>query len=133
MKDILEKLLDAADNHADDSGEPDHAVGDLQGLLRSAWAVMTIEQRRQLLKSDVIEQLVMDGARGEFGVDDLLNDVEGAVRDMACAISSAGYVLKTYRDDSFWQFGDISGEDLPSREEAIADAYRHLNSAKPSA
>lgn len=29
MNKILEKLFAAADNHGEDSGEPDHAVGDL--------------------------------------------------------------------------------------------------------
>jgi hypothetical protein len=41
MKSILEKLFGAADNHAEDTGEPDHEVGDLQDVLRTAWNLMT--------------------------------------------------------------------------------------------
>lgn len=62
----LERLLQAADNHAEDAGEPDHAVGDLQDLLRAAWALMTVEQRRALVTSDAAEALIEAGGRDEF-------------------------------------------------------------------
>lgn len=62
----LERLLQAADNHAEDAGEPDHAVGDLQDLLRAAWALMTAEQRHALVTSNAAEAVIEAGGRGEF-------------------------------------------------------------------
>jgi len=45
----LQRLFDAADAHGADTGEYDHTIGDLQDLLRSAWAVMSNDQRTALL------------------------------------------------------------------------------------
>jgi|GEM_PF-1586572 len=47
----LQTLLDAADHHGNDAGDPDHTVGDLQELLRAAWKSMTPAQRDGLLAS----------------------------------------------------------------------------------
>lgn len=74
MKKIMKKLFKAADNHADDTGEADHAVGDLQGLLLAAWALMTPVQQQMLLKSDEVEELVEAGARNEFSALSLISD-----------------------------------------------------------
>jgi hypothetical protein len=41
----LDDLFGAADAHAAEAGDPDHAVGDLQEILRAAWRVMTPAQR----------------------------------------------------------------------------------------
>lgn len=62
----LERLLQAANNHAEDSGEPDHEVGDLQDLLRAAWALMTVDQRRALVTSDAAQAVIEAGAREKF-------------------------------------------------------------------
>jgi hypothetical protein len=51
MHNALEALIDAADQHAEDSGEPDMAIGDLQDLLREAFRLMSPAQRMQLLRS----------------------------------------------------------------------------------
>lgn len=71
----LERLLQAADNHAEDSGEPDHAIGDLQDLLRAAWALMTLEQRRALVASDAADAVIEAGARDEFDAAELLDSL----------------------------------------------------------
>jgi hypothetical protein len=44
----LEELFRAADAHAATAGDPDHAVGDLQEILRAAWRVLTPKQRAEL-------------------------------------------------------------------------------------
>lgn len=44
---LLEELLAAAKAHGDES-EPDHEVGDLQGLLASCWERLTPEQQREV-------------------------------------------------------------------------------------
>ncbi|MBI4951258.1 MAG: hypothetical protein HY908_04440 [Myxococcales bacterium] len=54
--DLLEKLLDAAEAHGADS-EPDHEVGDLQGILRSCWKLMTAAQRREVYRGEHAELL----------------------------------------------------------------------------
>lgn len=51
----LERLFEAADNHTRESEEPwsedgvTHAVGDLQGVLRTAWKMLSPAQRTALL------------------------------------------------------------------------------------
>jgi hypothetical protein len=55
MKDIEEYIL-VAQQHGEDS-EPDHEVGDLQDLLRAAWAMMTPEQQAALMQSDPVTAL----------------------------------------------------------------------------
>ncbi|WP_341649130.1 hypothetical protein [Thauera humireducens] len=51
----LEKLLVAADNHGEDD-DPDHTVGDLQGLLRRSWEIMSVGQKLQLLRGTEVLQ-----------------------------------------------------------------------------
>jgi hypothetical protein len=75
MKTILDKLFESADNHGEDS-EPDHTVGDLQDLLTTTWAILTPDQKRTLLQSDAVETLLDMGARDEFTVDDLLEQLD---------------------------------------------------------
>jgi hypothetical protein len=75
MKTIPQKLFDAADNHGEDS-EPDHTVGDLQDLFSAAWNLMTAEQKQALLICDAVENIVDMGARSEFEVADLLNQLD---------------------------------------------------------
>jgi hypothetical protein len=72
---VLEKLISAADNHGEDSGEPDHTVGDLQDMLREAWRLLPSAQRQEFLESDAVENLVGLGAREEFDVDDLVEQL----------------------------------------------------------
>lgn len=43
----LERLLKAAAAHGRES-DPDHEVGDLQDILRSAWRTMSPEQRKKV-------------------------------------------------------------------------------------
>lgn len=42
---LLDKLLAAAQAHGAGS-EPDHEIGDLQGILLSCWKQLTAEQQR---------------------------------------------------------------------------------------
>lgn len=44
----IERVIRAAEQHGTNS-EPDHEVGDLQDLLRSAWSLMSPDQRDQLM------------------------------------------------------------------------------------
>ena len=44
---LLEELLAAAKAHGDES-EPDHEVGDLQGLLTSCWNRLSPDQQREV-------------------------------------------------------------------------------------
>lgn len=132
MQQILEKLFEAADHHAEDTGE-DHTVGDLQDLLSRAWAIMSVEQRIQLLESNEVEALVEAGAREEFSVGDLLTAATTTLE-----ITAQGYRIK--ESDTFptaeiafhWELGEEHSENFSSREAAIEDAHRHLvATAKP--
>lgn len=90
MKSILEKLFAAADNHAADTEEQDHAVGDLHALLTRAWQLMTVEQKQAFLGSCAVSGVLDTGAREEFSTSDLqrqLTAEEGAPTANRCAIT----------------------------------------------
>ena len=79
---LVEDLIGLAKKHGEDS-EPDHEVGDLQDLLRAAWAQMTPEQRRAMLTEASVSNVV-EAATGEpllLDIDDLLQDEWSAVCD----------------------------------------------------
>lgn len=73
---ILDKLFAAADNHGEDTGDGDHAFGDLQDLLRAAWKIFTPAQQRLLLGTEEVANLVEAGARDEFTVEDLAAELD---------------------------------------------------------
>ena len=51
----VETIIELADTHAEESGDADHAIGDLQDALRLAWRRLSTADRRQVL-SDLAEQ-----------------------------------------------------------------------------
>ena len=53
----LDDLFRAADAHAAEAGDLDHAVGDLQEILRAAWRVLTPQQRRDLFAQPELADL----------------------------------------------------------------------------
>jgi hypothetical protein len=53
----LEALFQAADAHAADAGDADHAFGDLQAILRVAWRLLTPAQRQTLFAEPELEEL----------------------------------------------------------------------------
>lgn len=121
MTDILTTLFDAADQHGEDS-EPDHTVGDLQDLLREAWALMSTEQRRELLQTDAVEAMLMLGAPG-VEVEDLegmldeedANDVESDVQQPFTVVGMTGdndeiICVHTTAADSLHAFYRVAGD-----------------------
>jgi len=65
------QLFKVADRHGEESGEPDHTVGDLQQLLDVAWNTMTPSQRDLFLCSTAVREVVV-GAVGEKEADKIL-------------------------------------------------------------
>lgn len=127
MNEILKKLFAAADNHGEDSGEPDHTVGDLQDLLRRSWEIMSVSQKLQLLRGTEVYNVVECGARGEFEWDDLVAEITQSVAGQESEISEAGYEIKVQVEGTFfWETNDEASEDFPTREDAVADAYQHF-------
>ena len=53
----VERLIEAARRHGEDS-EPDHEVGDLQDVLRAAWAELTPDQRRRVIRSPDVSNVI---------------------------------------------------------------------------
>lgn len=91
MKPVIEKILDATDNHGEDSGDFNHTVGDLRDLMREAWGLMTLDQRRKMVKSTRVADVVECGARDEFDVDDLLKTIDTTLESMEASLAEAGY------------------------------------------
>src|SRR4051812_44370158 len=53
----LDDLFEAADAHAVEGGATDHAVGDLQVILRAAWRLLTPAQQRDLFAEPELVEL----------------------------------------------------------------------------
>lgn len=126
MKAILEKLITAADNHGEDSGDPDHTVGDLQDLLRSAWEIMTVSQKLQLLRGEAVESVVECGAQGDFEPDDLIDEVNKSLAELEAVILAAGYTIMENEGGFYWETDNYAGEDFHAREDSVVDAHEHL-------
>lgn len=77
----LNKLFKSACLHAADSFEPDHEVGDLQDLNRTAWALLSDDQRIQVLEGNEVDDNLELGAREEFNAEDLVALVEDGQAD----------------------------------------------------
>ncbi len=129
MSTILKKLFAAADNHGEDSGEPDHTVGDLQDLLRRSWEIMSVSQKLQLLRGTEVYNVVECGARGEFEWDDLVAEITQSLAEQETAVVAAGYEIKVQFVEGtfFWETKEEASEDFYAREDAVADAYRHFS------
>lgn len=54
----IERLLELAKAHGEDTCEPDHEVGDLQDIIRFAWSIMTDDQKKQVFESDAAVDLL---------------------------------------------------------------------------
>lgn len=78
----LNKLFKSAYLHAADAFEPDHEVGDLQDLNRTAWALLSDDQRIQVLEGSEVEDNLELGAREEFNAEDLVALVEDGQADV---------------------------------------------------
>lgn len=54
---FVEKFIEAAQEHAANTGESDRVVGDLEVLLDACWAVLTREQKERVVDSEAFEEL----------------------------------------------------------------------------
>lgn len=123
MSAILENLFTAADNHAEDAGEPDHAVGDLQDLLREVWKVLTPSQKVAFLESDTVANNLETGARDEFDVDTLLEIFDEEQEAMEASITEAGYRIMECPEGFFWETDEFEGLTMVDRIDAVHDAF----------
>jgi hypothetical protein len=128
MENLLRKLLTAADNHGEDSGELDHTVGDLQDLLAAAWDIMTPSQQRELLTTSAAENIVEAGARDEFDAEALVESFDQALKEMEASVTAAGYVVEinvapTWHWKSSRDFGETC---FNAREDAVFHAHQDL-------
>lgn len=128
MQKIIELLLQAADNHGADSGEQDHAVGDLQDMLRLAWSIMGTSQKLLFLRKSGINDVIEAGSRGEFTADSLISEINQELVAMETAVAAAGYTMMEGEGGFFWETDEEASEDFYAREDAVVDAFAHLGS-----
>lgn len=132
MSEVLEKLFKAADNHGEDAGEADHTVGDLQDLLRTAWELMTPSQKLAFLSEERSAELVVEaGARGEFSLKDLADEVRADVARMELVVTGKGYVFLEGEYGFSWENAAKDSGYFRTREDAIADAYEEATARIP--
>ncbi len=132
MDKMIEKLLVAADNHGADAGAYDHTVGDLQNLLRRAWSMMSVSQKRQFLQSQEVADLVTDGGLPEGEAGNLTAEIKRQIAKMEEAVRAAGYVFKEYEGGFFWETVEESSEDFHDRGDAVVDAYKRWRETQAS-
>jgi len=132
MDKMIEKLLVAADNHGADAGAYDHTVGDLQNLLRRAWSMMSVSQRRQFLQSQEVADLVTDGGLPEGEASNLTAEIKRQIAKMEEAVRAASYVFKEYEGGFFWETVEESSEDFRDRDDAVVDAYKRWRETQAS-
>lgn len=122
----LEKLIEAADNHGEDSGEPDHTIGDLQDMLREAWGLLSFSQKLQLIQGDAVENVVECGGRDELSVDAIVAEVGAEIAEMHLALTAAGYEIKEGEWGFFWETKELQSEDFADFNDAVLSAYDAL-------
>lgn len=125
MHNALEALIDAADQHAEDSGEPDMAIGDLQDLLREAFRMMSPAQRMQLLRSQTSDD-VMTAGRGDPFSKRALRGMEQEVDRVRKSLEVCGYRFEESPEtDVFWWAFEARNE--------VSEDFSDLASAVESA
>ena len=127
----LESILKASKNHSTDFNEPERDRANLQSALRAAWKVMTVDQKRAFLRSDAVKDLVNLGARGEFDVPALQDNLELKLVTMKSEIMAAGFKLVPNEGYWYWDFEDEAGHDFSREDDAIVDAYMRLTKQAP--
>lgn len=137
MHKALEALIDAADQHAEDSGEPDMAVGDLQDLLREAFRLMIPAQRMQLLRSQTSDDVMTAGVGDPFSKR-ALRGMEQEVDRVRKNLEVCGYRFEESPETSsfWWAFEarkEVSGDfpDLASAVESAALDRATMARVKP--
>lgn len=124
---ILQKLFHAADNHGEDSGEPDHTVGDLQDLLRLAWEDLPPSKQIKLLQSSKIEDLIDFGAQGEFEADDLVAELQASIQGKEDELAGQGIVIEsTPHEQPSHYFARVNGlrsRNYLHREDAVTAVH----------
>lgn len=132
---ILTRLLNAADAHGEDSGEPDHSVGDLRELVTSMWRLLTPSQRLELLNSSTVDDLAEAGARGEWEPETLIGLVREDLGSLETALRDVGYQFMQSELGFYWETADETdaGQQRASRVDAVAAAGDHYYQARRDA
>jgi hypothetical protein len=135
MHNALEALIDAADQHAEDSGEPDMAIGDLQDLLREAFRLMSPAQRMQLLRSQTSDDVMTAGTGDPFSKR-ALRGMEQEVERVRKSLEVCGYRFEESPETGafWWAFearNEVS-EDFPDLASAVESAALDRAGAAPS-
>jgi hypothetical protein len=127
MENILNRLFEAADNHAEDTGEADHAVGDLQSLLVRACGLLSAGQKLAFLGTDEVAQLVEGGARDEFDVDELKDEINRNLYDMQQSLKAEHYQWDNHPLTGwFWKKDRHLSPFFNCWHDAVEDAYKDM-------
>jgi hypothetical protein len=130
---VIERLIDAADSHAEDAGDPDHAVGDLQQMLRKAFSLMMPSQRLAFIESQEACDVIETGAREEFDAADLSLAIDAiAKRQYDEVLAISGYTVVKGQDGFFWEINHHCRVPLPSWADAVDDCIRIMDEAAQS-
>lgn len=125
MKNILAKLLLAANGRGPDVSDIHKAVSDHRTLLRAAWGLMTAGQKALLLQDPEVVQVVQSGAVG-----DLHSQVRQTIANMEAAAVAAGYSFHENELGHYWEVGEFEGTPHLLRDDAIEAAFRDIGSPR---
>lgn len=90
----------------------------LPNFMRSAWSLMTLGQKLELLESDSAQIFA-----GTLARDELLEEMRATVETMERVLVDNGFEVMECEDGYFCVSEDFSGMTVLKREDAINDAY----------
>ncbi|GBG14483.1 multidrug transporter [Novimethylophilus kurashikiensis] len=122
----LTKLLDAAARHSEDSGNPGDTLSDVKAMLKSAWDLMAVSQKRRFIESEAVTDVMTAGGRGKLTVESQLNIINTTVDNLGEVISLEGYEIKEGDFGFYWETEEMASEDFPDKDDAILAAHAHL-------
>lgn len=132
MAQILETLFKSADSHAEDTGEQEHAIGDLQDLLRETWKTLMPSQKLNIIRSPVVAGVLEAGALTGASPNSLEREFNAEMIAKEIETSKAGYKFFEEENGHYWETDDETGETVPTIIDAIDCAHKHLlQSRKP--
>jgi len=122
---IINKLIQAAENHGKD-GNPQHQVGDLEGMLRLCWSMLSVQAQHDLLAKDEVQVIIEAGARNEFNAKDLSLILSNDIFENFTRLKAEGYdFIENDYGHKWVKESPLRGEDADSVEfEHVGDAVR---------
>lgn len=123
FRDALQKLVSAAETHWRDSGDAEKSLKCLNGLLRSAWDVMTVSQKLAVLHS---KEALLAAAAGDVSLHAEVSTIKAEIDKLDLHVKGAGYIIHVSNHGYFWEKNDKVSNDFRDYPDAVISAYQDM-------